>query len=138
MNHQRNKVIWTEEGIEKYSALVSTHQWRIRDTWLDPQSQAYMSVLLQLTNSILSKAASDTNESKVLNSKVTQKRKKIPQLILIAQRKLNKAHKKLISSNTVSGSKHLKQCRKSYHQEVRKCLVSSSHLKTRKLVQLPI
>ena len=120
MNHQRNKVIWTEEGIEKYSALVSTHLRRIRDTWLDPQSQASMSVLLQLTNSMLSKAASDTNESKVLNSKVTPRRKKIPQPILIAQRKLNKANKKLMSSNTVSGSKHLKQCRKSYHQAVRK------------------
>ena len=64
LKHIRNKVIWTEEGIEQYSELVSIHLKRIRNTWLNPMSQASMSVLLQLTNNVLAKAASLTNESK--------------------------------------------------------------------------
>jgi hypothetical protein len=112
LKHMRNKVIWTEEGIEQYSELVSIHLKRIRNTWLNPMSQASMSVLLQLTNNVLSKAASLTNESKSLTNKVKKKQMKIPQTILKAQRKLNKAHKAATLAPSASATNQLRQCRK--------------------------
>ena len=120
----------------EYSALVSTHLKRIRDTWLSPMSQASMSVLLQLTNSVLTKAASLTNEPKPLKKRVNRKQKKIPPTILKAQRKLNKSHKKATLVPSASATNQLRQCRKSYHQTVRKFNLQSDLIRDRQLYEV--
>ena len=52
LDHQRTRITWSDQGIQDYSTVASGHLRRIRNTWMDPSSQASMSVLLQLTNSI--------------------------------------------------------------------------------------
>ena len=61
---QRSKITWSERGIEEYSSLVSSHLVRIRDRWLVPSSQVCMSILLKLTNIVMARAATITNEHK--------------------------------------------------------------------------
>ena len=82
---QRNKIEWSEEGVAEYESIVSKQLRRIRDTWLVPNCQASMSVLLQLSNTILSKAALATNEGRTLERKTSLKKKKVPHLILKAK-----------------------------------------------------
>lgn len=116
----RNKIVWSAEGVTKYSALVSNHLKRIRDTWLNPSSSASMSVLLQLTNSIMSQAAIATNDSKMLNSINRKKPAKLPNPIKKAKRQLKKAHKRLKNAHTLCSAKlAFKDAKKNYHRAVR-------------------
>ena len=60
---KRNTIKWTEDGIKDYECLVSPHLQKIRDEWLNPDSLSSMTILLKMTNTILSKTASNTNVS---------------------------------------------------------------------------
>ena len=119
LDHHRTNITWTEEGIQKYSALVSSHLERLRSTLVNPKCQASMSILLQLTNTVMSKAATATNEFKLLSQKRTPRKKRIPQTIQKAQNKLNKAHRKLKSSPGPATQHQLRKSRKSLHHAVR-------------------
>ena len=72
---KRRKINWTEEGTQEYAMLVATQLKKIRETWLKPDSQVAMSVLLQLTNCFLDMAASATNVSRPLSTKIKSKKK---------------------------------------------------------------
>ena len=85
---------------------------------------------------MLTKAASLTNESKPLKKRVNRKQKKIPPTILKAQRKLNKAHKKATLVPSPSATNQLRQCRKSYHQTVRKFNLQSDLIRDRQLYEV--
>ena len=117
LDHQRTRITWSDQGIQDYSTVVSGHLRRIRNTWMDPSSQASMSVLLQLTNSIMVRAASLTNESKVLSKKTANGKKKIPDIIKKARNKLNKFNRKFKLG--LESIESLKKYRKAYHQTVR-------------------
>jgi hypothetical protein len=69
LDNNRYKIIWTEESIEAYESLVSTHLSIIREQWL---------VLLETTNMILSQAALLLNKSVDLSTKANPKSNKIP------------------------------------------------------------
>ena len=117
---QRRRVVWSEKGTEEYSSLVSDQLRHLRDTWLHPQSQASMSVLLQLTNSVMNCAASATNENKILaTNKAIKHKKKVPVSIRTAKNKVDKAHRRLKYSKTEADREKLKLCRKNYHKAVR-------------------
>ena len=116
---QRTKVIWTEEGIEEYAKHVSRLLRYIRTTWLQPSSQVAMSVLLQLTNIAMNTTASATNPSRFLTVKENKKKKKIPAEILRAKNKLNKAHRRMKSSQDQLSADNFRHCRRKYHWVVR-------------------
>ena len=115
---KRTKVVWSEQGIQDYSDLVSEPLRRIRSTWTRPYSQASMSILLTLTNTVMTRAANVTNKSKILAEPVPNK-KKVPKVITIVKNRLNKAHRMYRDMPTKETKEHLRQCRKTYHQTVR-------------------
>ena len=119
LNHQRYKIEWSEEGINNYSTILSSQLRKIRNTWLDPTSQASMSMVLQLTSSAMISAAIATNDSVVLQKKLMPKKIKLPQHILRAKRKLNKAHNKYRIAPSACTATVLRQYRRYYHQAVR-------------------
>ena len=119
LNTQRTKIMWTEEGVKEYSILVSGLLQTIRNTWLHPHSQACMSVLLELTTLALNTAAAATNPSRSLTIKPNLRKKKVPQDILKAKKKLNTAHRRHLSSQDQATAEIFKQCRKNYHRVVR-------------------
>ena len=119
LDHYRHNITWSEEGSKEYSTVVGRQLKRIRDMWLKPDCQASMSVLLQLTNKVLSKAAMSTNRYRVLGKKKEPKRIKIPRDIRIAKQRLCRAHKKHKLSPSLLSENQLRRSRKSYHQAVR-------------------
>ena len=95
IDHIREKITWSPEGSQDYKTLVTPHLQRLRETRLDAGSQASISVLLQLTNSLLSKTAAATNRSSKLGHKVPAKSARTPRAIRKAQKAAHKTHKKL-------------------------------------------
>ena len=119
LSHDRHQIIWSEEGISNYSTVVSTQLKRIRETWLKPDCQASMSLALQLTNTIMSKAAMETNKYRILGKKCNVKGKNIPRCLKRAQKRLNDIHRKYKTSPTPVIRDRLRIARKFYHQTVR-------------------
>ena len=121
LDHTRSKILWSDQGIAAFSELVQTHLKRIRSTWLKPDCQASMAMLLQLTNMILERAAKLTNKSKELGKPALLKKPKIkiPAEIRKAKNKLRKANKKFKSHPGPETKAKLNQCRKLYHRTVR-------------------
>ena len=71
--NKRLKIVWDDEGIEKYESLDMNSLTSLRDQWGDPTSRSAISVLLASTYSCLSFAASSTNQSIELGTKKTPK-----------------------------------------------------------------
>ena len=59
----REKIMWDDNGIEKYQNLVAPHLTRLQELWLDSPSKTSMSLLLESTNNLLSKCASLSNKT---------------------------------------------------------------------------
>ena len=57
----RQRIFWSEEGIESYMGKVMPRLSEIRQRWLDPLSPTFLVILLHSTNDLLNKAAIDTN-----------------------------------------------------------------------------
>ena len=125
LNHQRHQIIWSEDGIQDYSTTVAAQLKRIRHTWLNPHCQASMSILLDLTNKVMSKAAMDTNKFRILRGKTVQRKKRIPKNVKKAKQRMNKIHRRLKETNSFALRDKFKLSRKMYHQVVR-----SHNLKT--------
>ena len=119
MHHQQSKITWSEEGRESYSALVSRHLGRLRDRWLKPNCKASMSVLLSMTNTVMTRAAIKTNKHRLVAKKGKKKKKRLPAEILRAKRKLNRAHFKFKSKPSTESVLNLRFYRKQYQQVVR-------------------
>ena len=84
-----------------------------------------MSVLLDLTNKVLSKAAMDTNKFRILRGKTVQRKNRIPKDVKKAKQRMNKIHRRLKETYSLALEDKLKLFRKMYHQVVR-----SHNLKT--------
>ena len=65
----------------------------LRQAWLVPQSQACMSVLLQLTNHILNNTASTTNKAISLSTVPAFKPTQTPRPVRLACQRLRRAHR---------------------------------------------
>ena len=92
---KRSKIYWNEGGAAQYEQLVTPRLQQIRQNWLKPDSLPSISILLKLTNTVLSDTASLTNDSKVLNSHTTRDSKRTPKPIIKAKRKLYRIHRKI-------------------------------------------
>ena len=68
VQHSRTRIIWSEDGQKEYEKLAAPYLKQARERWLDAGSQASMSMLLSITNSILTKCATTTNNFKLLVS----------------------------------------------------------------------
>ena len=91
-NFSRNKIYWSVEGQAKYAELVTPYLREARNNWLDSNCQASMSVLLSVTNKIMSKCATLTNQSKDIVYKNVRKSRKVPRTIKNASDKMIAAH----------------------------------------------
>ena len=96
--NNRQKVIWSDEGIGKYQDIVETQLSEIRKRWLDPLSLTSLSVLLYSTNNILNKAAIDTNKTVTLAEKKVTKSKRKPRSISRSEKSL-KSIKRALGNN---------------------------------------
>ena len=59
--NKRKRIVWAEESLPDYCALVATNLTDLRDRWAEPSSKSCVSLLLQLSAEILSSAASSSN-----------------------------------------------------------------------------
>ena len=118
----RTKILWSEEGTKSYQDSVSPQLRLLRQTWLDPLSQASTSVLLQTTNEILNLAAKNTNPSRSLSDSSTTKPRKVPFKITRAKRRLTKSHRKLLCQtqrHATNARRAFVTARKAYRVAVR-------------------
>ena len=126
VDHTRTKIVWSLEGQEEYSQLVGPYLRHVREQWLDANNQNSMSVLLSLTNNILSRCAAVTNKPIVLGTPPSPKSRKTPKIIRIANNKMSKAHKNFktpaqTKNKVASRAKYaFIATKKNYRQAVRK------------------
>ena len=91
--NKRERIVWSDVGIDSYESQISPILRQIRQDWLHPQSQASISVLLKLTNHALSSAARATNKAVSLSSKPVLKSKSTPRSIRLSCQRLKRAHR---------------------------------------------
>ena len=119
LHHQQFKVTWSDKGIDEYSSLVSSHLERLRDSWLRPNCQASMSVLLELTNTVMVQCAGVTNKQWEVRKAVKKPKYRLPVYIVKAKKKMSKAHKMFSTYPCSASEEKFRICRKQYHQTVR-------------------
>ena len=95
MEVRGNRITWTEDGIKDYALIVSPQLQRVRERWLDSDSLCSMSMLLKVTNSVLTRSAQLTNTAKWLNKPAVIRSAKTPKLVLKARKKLSRIHKSI-------------------------------------------
>ena len=93
IQNTRNKIIWGDDKIPEYEAELAIRLAKIRKDWFFPNSPSSVSILLDLTNQIMSHAAAATNEHVALITVSQTKSLKIPLIVKKAQQTMNKAHK---------------------------------------------
>ena len=93
VTNEREKIVWSPEGVQNFSHLVSPQLKLLRESWLDSSSPASMSVLLKMTNYVLGKTASKTNKAISLAHRPTPKSAPTPKAVLSAKHQLNKARR---------------------------------------------
>ena len=130
---KRVKIQWDPLGIAEYQQLVAPHLQQIRDRWSNPHSLSSMSVLLKMTNTILSSTASATNFTKVLSDSSSPKSKRVPKSILRAQRSVMRKYKVFKVTNC---SKDLIQAKLEYRNVVRQSRVQAGYDRDRKLFEI--
>ena len=116
LENTRHKIIWSEDTLNEYESLVSLHLPRIRETWLNTDSQISMSVLLQCTNMILSQSARMLNQTVCLSSPTPTKSTRIPRRIIKSNNSVVRAAKllKIQSKNPSFSSNLLEMTRAKY------------------------
>ena len=119
--NNKQKVVWSAEGTLDYEEQVAPLLKRVRRRWLDPDCQASVSILLQMTNSVMNLVAKSTNKTVSLAKKPTKRSLRTPVIIKKAARRLHRAQKSLkacISKQQgISFAKaHLASTRKEYRQ----------------------
>ena len=92
--NNRVKIIWSPEGAANYEQLVGPALVALRGSWLDTTCTASMSVLLQLTNQVLSEAACATNRTVSLSSNPGPPPTRTAREIRIARQRLRRAHRR--------------------------------------------
>ena len=93
--NNRHKIRWSESGAEEYCSLMSYHLPRIRERWLDSSAPSSVSVLLQVTNMVMTEAAKLANKFHSLSEPTTTTSASIPKAIQRSNRKVVKAARKL-------------------------------------------
>ena len=93
VTNTRNKIVWSADNISNYEFQVSKALRNLRQVWLDPESQDSMSVLLQMTNYVLTNTASVTNKAVSLAAHPPPRPTQTPKTIRLASQRLQRAHR---------------------------------------------
>ena len=126
----RYKVFWSDEGMIDYEQLLSPHLKEIRKRWLSPNSASSMSILIKMTNSLMSLAATATNKFKSLSTPSSHKSKKTPLDIQKAKRRLVRLHRREKNSDIYNSAKQ------NYRRAVRRSRVQASIMRDQKLFKI--
>ena len=124
--YRRNKIIWTEEGIQQYKTMIAAQLQELRNRWLSPDSKAATAILLQSTNNILGFTAVTTNPSVCMNDSKKIKVLKTPHHVQMAKRRLDSRHRQMLKRGTLRSQVQLKIARKHYRQAVRSWRLSQA------------
>ena len=117
IENERVKISWSDTGVQDYQKSISHNLARMRSNWLNSSSEASISILLQSTNSFLSKCAKETNRFTELNTSFKQKSSKTPLYLVKSERKLfsnYKVWKKALKSK--ADPNHIRKTKEN-HQE---------------------
>ena len=133
----REKIKWSEEGITNYSKIVSPQLAAIRQTWLNSTSTASMSVLLRLTNLVMTKTASTTNIATSMANKGKKLSAPTPHAIRRAKQDLHKAHRafRKHAKNLIT-KQNFKSAQKGYKQAVRTNRVREGYKRDQQLYKI--
>ena len=121
----RQKIIWADDKIVEYEEMVAPRLAKMRKDWLVPNSASTVSILLNLTNQVLSQAAAATNQHISLCSapkpkslKITGDFKKARQQLRKAQRDYREALKTSTASAYTANEnlKHAKRVHRLQHR----------------------
>ena len=93
LSNTRNRIVWSTSGISNYELQVSLALRNLRQVWLDPKSQDSMSILLQLTNHVLTSTASATNKVVDLSSRPAPRPTQTHKTIKKDSQRLQRAHR---------------------------------------------
>ena len=77
----RMKVQWSSDNIPTYQSLACQSLSDLRNRWAVPSSRSCVSLLIRLTSEILNSAATSSNSSVSLSSKVALKSARIPRSV---------------------------------------------------------
>ena len=92
--NNRQKTIWSEEGIIAYQNLISPHLLRLQSTWLtqnsSPTSKTCIGMLMQFTNNLMITCATRTNKTMSLSENHMKKSRATPLPVRQSARKLLK------------------------------------------------
>ena len=80
VQNNRVKILWEEENIDQYQALISTNLLSIRKRWANAASPSSISILLTQTNDIFVSAAKASNKYVVLGKTVLHRPKENPDI----------------------------------------------------------
>ena len=122
----RKKILWRQESLPMCREIVSDSLTCLRKRWLEPSSKTCISILLEVTSTILSSAASSINKSLSLANASTPIAKSTPRVIknsrnYIRRKLLN--YKTFMSQTTNSEL----QSAKKYHRRFVRLLTSQQN-----------
>ena len=96
LDNSRHKIIWSDQGIQKYQETIVPHLSRLQILWLSTSpTKSSMQLLLQATNEALTTCARSSNHTIDLSLQITQKSKSIPRKVRLSARKLKNIWRKL-------------------------------------------
>ena len=95
----RQKIVWSDEGISKYEDEVATKLSEIRMRWLNPLSKTSLSILLAKTYELFNEAAKATNRSVDLNSNKKPPNKKTPKEVKSSEILLKNAQEAVLAAS---------------------------------------
>ena len=104
IHHSKHKVIWSEEGIIQYQHFLANALPSLQSDYCDVEDPEMASVLLKVTNHILTEAAMHTNKSVKLGQIPIPKKPFIPTDITAALKAKGEAftHLNKVNSNTAA------------------------------------
>ena len=94
--NDRQKVLWSDTGIQEYQNLVLPHLTRIQNLWLSSPSKTSISLLLESTTNILTSCAALTNRTIPLDKTSSPKPVSTPRPIRVSKNHLLKQNRKLL------------------------------------------
>ena len=115
----RERIIWSAKGATEYCNLVMPALQQLRDTWLVPDSTVCMSIVLQLSNFIMTTGASMTNKVTSLSSHHSSRSLCTPRPIRIAKQRLRRAHRRFKRNRSESSKDFYNYELKSYKRTLR-------------------
>ena len=129
--NERHKTIWSEEGVELYQHLLSSHLQRLQDMWLNAPTKTSLSLLSSATNHILTKCASLSNKTCSLSASTKKRSQSVPHQVMVSSRRLRREYSKLRSAkhNHPADSPVVLQMQKQYSEH------RSSHRKLLRAIQ---